>query len=287
MLVFGSVARGEADRESDIDVVAVFDDIGDYRGRYGLKRDLVGCARQLTDREVDVFVTDRPEWEHRTRWVSSSFEVSVARHAVLVVDRPPVEDIDWGKRIGLPADNRGEALARLNDAANALLELDRTLEPGRFERKAREQEDRADFEHYRHRRMVDICRAAQMVIESSLKAVICLGGTKPARTHEVTSLTEEVPAEFLAVTGPLQHLGGEDVGIRRRAGTYVADLPERSLAQIEARALQLAVAACDVSAGAAHCVEAAGGPSLEIERALNQVWAIRSDLDDADIVSGP
>ena len=49
VMVFGSVARGDAGPHSDIDLVAVFDDI-DYRTRWRAKLDLARARRGLPGR---------------------------------------------------------------------------------------------------------------------------------------------------------------------------------------------------------------------------------------------
>ena len=79
MLLFGSVARDDAEPDSDIDLVAVFDDI-DYSRRLSLSFDLSERAAAASGRPVEVFVTDWPEWRQRISGVSSSFEASIAPH---------------------------------------------------------------------------------------------------------------------------------------------------------------------------------------------------------------
>ena len=64
VLLFGSVARGEADEHSDIDLVAVFDDM-DYSQRFSLRSRLATAAEDAAGRSVEVIVTDRPEWQRR------------------------------------------------------------------------------------------------------------------------------------------------------------------------------------------------------------------------------
>ena len=71
---------------------------------------------------MQVHVTDWPEWRHRTRKVSASFEAGIAAETVVLYARPAT-DVTWDKEIGLPADNIGEALGRLDEAAKALNDL--------------------------------------------------------------------------------------------------------------------------------------------------------------------
>ncbi|MXZ79706.1 MAG: nucleotidyltransferase domain-containing protein [Acidimicrobiia bacterium] len=60
VLVFGSVARGNAAASSDLDLVVVFDDLGDYSCRDHLRASLTETARHATTAPVDLWVTDRP-----------------------------------------------------------------------------------------------------------------------------------------------------------------------------------------------------------------------------------
>ena len=114
VLLFGSVARGSATADSDIDLVAIFDDI-DYTERRHIRSALREAAESVVERPVEVFVTDRAEWRRRTREVSASFEAGIAAAALVLVDRP-AGAVRWDKEIGLPDNNTDEALRRLDDA---------------------------------------------------------------------------------------------------------------------------------------------------------------------------
>ena len=70
--LYGSVARGESEPGSDIDLVAVLDDL-EYRRRLSTKRDLQEVARAACGRWVEVLVTDRAEWRIQREQVSASF----------------------------------------------------------------------------------------------------------------------------------------------------------------------------------------------------------------------
>lgn len=60
VLLFGSVARGEGRPHSDIDLVAIFDDL-DYSRRWNLRYELTRRAADACGHSVDVHVADRPE----------------------------------------------------------------------------------------------------------------------------------------------------------------------------------------------------------------------------------
>ena len=69
VLLVGSVARGAASADSDIDLVAIFADL-DYSERAERRRELEAAARAAVPWPVQVHVTDRPErspaWSLRT-----------------------------------------------------------------------------------------------------------------------------------------------------------------------------------------------------------------------------
>ena len=61
VLLYGSVARGDQAPGSDIDLLAVYDDL-DYTQRPKLRDRLEKLASQAAGFEVQVSPTDRPEW---------------------------------------------------------------------------------------------------------------------------------------------------------------------------------------------------------------------------------
>ena len=65
VLAFGSVARGDADPHSDIDLVVILDDL-EYRRRRDAAEALEKLAAGATGQRVDVWLTDAPEWAGQT-----------------------------------------------------------------------------------------------------------------------------------------------------------------------------------------------------------------------------
>ena len=117
VLLYGSVAAGTQRCGSDIDLVAIFDDVD--RSEFSRDR-LCEQAREAAGCEaaVEVFVTDRPEWAHRTRNVVSSFEAHIASESIVLFDRTaPPGAVRWSKKISRPADDRAEGLSKLRHAA--------------------------------------------------------------------------------------------------------------------------------------------------------------------------
>ena len=129
VLLFGSVARGDATADSDIDLVAIFADLH-YAERDAWRWALEAEATTAAGVPVQVHVTDPPEWRWLTRRVCSSFEASVAPEAVRLVDRD-VGEVRWDKEHGLVKTNDEEALNHLNDACEHFIAMRSDLGPER------------------------------------------------------------------------------------------------------------------------------------------------------------
>ena len=108
VLLFGSVARGEAGPDSDIDLVVIHDDL-DYSTRRERSDELARLARHASGCRVFVYVTDWPEWAHRSKEVSTSLECAITSDAVTSTNGD--RTARWEKEIGRPETNRDEAAA--------------------------------------------------------------------------------------------------------------------------------------------------------------------------------
>ena len=126
VLLYGSVARGDATEDSDIDLVAIYDNI-DYNRRWKMASELKQAASDAGDHYVGVFVTDRPEWKKRTEQVLTSFEHRIAQEAITVADTEP-GPVDWDKPIGRPTSSYNEALHHLGLVHAYLQSLFRNLQ---------------------------------------------------------------------------------------------------------------------------------------------------------------
>ncbi|WP_419932243.1 nucleotidyltransferase family protein [Candidatus Poriferisodalis sp.] len=115
VLVFGSVARGDTRRYSDIDLLAVLASADDLdcdvcHGRF--QNDLSYAAQEAVGYRVDVVATDAPTWAARSP-LPFALESAIAADAVELFDRLDPSEIDWDKQIELPLTALGEALLRL------------------------------------------------------------------------------------------------------------------------------------------------------------------------------
>lgn len=202
VMLFGSVARGEASEASDIDLVVVFDDLGDYKDRREVRDRLAQAVRDSTPCSVDLHVTDLPEWKVRTEQVSALFEASIADELVTLVERPVRRNPEWEKRLGRPATNLEEAGSRFGDVARQLRSLNREMLPD-------ENELVGDaFQHERElkERRRTACDRAADVVEAAVKTVIALGGVSPPKTHNLAELLAQIepPEQRAQVVGLLQ-----------------------------------------------------------------------------------
>ena len=122
--LYGSVARGESEPGSDIDLVAVLDDL-DYRRRVRVKGELQEVARSACGHRVEVLVTDRVEWRIQREQVTASFASAISYDIMLLAcgSNTGVE-VDWGKDQVLPTSNDELALERLRGVLLNLTKID-------------------------------------------------------------------------------------------------------------------------------------------------------------------
>ena len=209
VVLFGSVARGEATEASDIDLVAIYDDI-DYRERRALKVRLSALARETVGHPVDVLVRDRPEWKVRSEQMHTSLENRVAREGVVLADRG-ARKVNWNKEMVLPTSDYGEAVRRLREVSKALTTLGRELRPGAREMAERESGDPDEALCMFVVRMENACGQVQRVVESAVKALVHAGGRERyLRGHDINRLCEALVAPYAG-------------GIRQRMDEDTAD----------------------------------------------------------------
>ena len=218
VVLFGSVARGDADERSDIDLMAIYDDL-DYGERWERRCELAGLAGRAAGFPVDVSVTDLAEWRMRTTRVATSFEGRAARDGVVLVDRPAAVDVDWGKEMVMPDSDYGDALARLDETRAALGNLLEFLRPGFIEQSGPQVEVRRRLSD----RLYRGCGEAHRTVESAIKALIHLGSDpdRPARGHDIGKLCAQLPAPHRSVLPALlEPVGPEAITLWHTAAVY-------------------------------------------------------------------
>ena len=194
MLLFGSLARGDTATPGDIDLIAIYDDLGDYRRRAECRAELQRRAQAVSGCAVDVIVTDAPEWATRTTGVPCSTEALIAKDAITLADTDQHGDIDWDKDIGMPATPTAELQERFADLARAVSNLNAHLRPGGEEADAAARGDLTEHTAQELDRFAQACSAAHMVFESSAKITLILTvGTPPPREHRIPKLLATQP----------------------------------------------------------------------------------------------
>ena len=288
VLVFGSVARGDQRNGSDIDLVAVFDDL-DYSETFVLRRRLVEAAQQAAgcDAEVEVFVTDRPEWAHRTRNVASSFEAHIALAAAVLFDRPAAPGaVRWDKQISRPADDRAEGRARFKIAVSHLLGVAVEVSLSEHQMQMVEEMGAGSARDFCRGRMWEVCRASSMAARSAMGAVVAVEGRYARRDLDVAQLADTLTPKHRAVADAARALDAAEV--ERWWGVCNSYECREVLPLDEQAGIALALAgpAADLVAAAADVLEALGGEMADIDRARWDRSYIRDCLRDYDIVTG-
>ena len=179
VLLFGSVARGEAHSHSDIDLMVIYDNL-DYARRQDLTMELEGLARAEVGCSVDVHLTDRPEWKMRTEQVVTSFENRVKGHALVMVDKEPGA-VDWDKKMVMPKSDHEEAVERLRQVANALQGIQERFVPNFAQRRMdAEGNEMKAFAAYQGR-LARGCSAGHLTVETAVKSLIHLSSSPEAK----------------------------------------------------------------------------------------------------------
>ena len=230
VLLFGSVARGDAGPHSDIDLVAIFADL-EYAERHVRQRELQAAASEAVPCPVQVFVTDRPEWHARVERVPTSLEHRAAGEAVVVATASACRPVDWKKGMVLPMSDPQEALRRFDHRV-----LPRLADLANATRQGIDEDDPSPTvrERARLNRMVRICTAAALTAETSLKALAVLGGVPTPSEKDLKRIGHDI-ADVLALVPPPTHAEaavvfdrlGVDLGALsawRWRGTYPDDI---------------------------------------------------------------
>ena len=282
VVLFGSVARGDASALSDIDLAAIYDDL-DYRDRPAKEAELSALAKATVGRPVDLLVTDRPEWKVRTQQVRTSLEHRVAEEGVVLTDLG-AGTVDWSKEMVLPTSDYEEAVRRLREVSNALTTLSRELRPDDRERAEREHGDPDEALYMFAVRMENACGQVQRVVESALKALVHAGGDERyLKGHDINELCESLSAPHLA---GIRALVDEDTAAEitrwHQLSRYQPDTPhvEEDMTTLAPR---MAEAACAV---ASYAVTWFNEADPNVKRILRAVTDIETRVTAHDLESG-
>lgn len=313
--LYGSLARGEAHSDSDIDLVAVFDDVN-YRKRFGTTLALKKVARSASGRSVDVMVTDHPEWRIQREQVSKSFASAISCDLTLLSDTSTsnsiassgngadvgVDDsatVNWQKEQVMATSNAELALQRLIDARLSVRKILANREPNRSERELAAGDDSVEYEHARGARLIMMCEAAHLLVENATKALAVLSDAdaKVLWSHNVRSIIKALGGvdgaalrDLLAAVPELVK-SPDYLTMWRTRGAYGTPTEGRTAQEIASPAFTGAacVIACDVALYAASAVSDRLGDRDRDDTAgdlRRSAEALRGDLLAFDLSTG-
>ncbi len=282
-MLFGSVARGEADESSDIDLVAIYDDL-DYSDRFDRKLELSRLVKAEIGYPVDVIVRDRPEWKMRTERVPTSFESRVDRYGLVLADQGVNGKVDWDKEMVLPTDGYGATIRRLREVISALRSLRLYLEPDDDEREARDTGDYEEALYLEIIRYEGACGQVHRAVESALKALIHVAGRRrEIRGHDVEYLAARLVEPYRGeVSAMLSVVGARELTRWHEASRYTSDDPEYEPPEAEI-IRRMATLACGI---ALYAIDQLDENDLEVSRVRKAVNSVSSQLDGYDLKTG-
>ena len=298
VLLFGSLAKGRAHAHSDLDLVAVFDDI-DYDERYPQSWRLASLCRSATNKEVDVFLTDWPEWEHRTGKVGSSLEANLNRYGSWIFrNAPDADSVNWEKEIGRPKTDLEEAISHIEDINKALGGL--IVHRGLYAHEIQvvDGTERVDLS-VRSNRLTSLCAEAALVVEHSLKCLTALEGQTPQWSHDIEVLLKgcaAIPDSLLNALEPLRKntlraiddKEYDDISCWRIASSYthVVRLPE--LSAVGSLADQLSRSATVAAEATLERIEQAGADTSRenLAQCRNILRIVQSKIEELDVITG-
>ena len=271
VLLFGSVARDSAGVHSDIDLVAIFDDL-DYGERFAWAGVLTPVATRAAHRKVDVFVTDRPEWLWRTTRVSASMEAAIAPEAIALLDAGPGA-VQWDKEIGLAGTNQGEARDRLTDSLDALLAMYGRLAPDTATMWRGPVANLGPLTRLELVRLRSLCADAALAIGNTVKAFRAAANSTGRLGHDIAALLPQTgqyrvaieealtPVRTNTIKDPRKGVRSprppfNDVGLMRIAGSYTTVIPDATLDRLADLAPHIAAAAAATAELAVSCLGA-------------------------------
>lgn len=283
VLLFGSVARGEASEESDIDLVAIYDDL-DYEERFARKRELSKLARETIGYPVDVLVTDRPEWKIRTQEVVTSLESRIADYGVVLADRGAGHHVEWDKEMVLPTNGREAALRCLREVSSALRTLEMFLKPSDDESSARRSGDTEEAVYLEVVRFEGACGQVQRAVESAIKALVHLAGRRrELRGHNIGELAAQLVEPYRRdVDGLMAGADAAEMTRWQQDSRYVTTDPDYESPTADLVRVLIGAA----SGVASYVAEQLGGGSREVRRVRRAVKVIDHRLRAYDLETG-
>ena len=294
--LYGSVARGEQRYGSDIDLVAVFDDL-EYRKRLSVTEELRRVAREASGRWVEVLVTDRPEWRIQRERVQASFANAISYDLMLLSYNPDrLKEVDWDKEQVLATSNEELAVERLQVALLSLTKIRANRAPGPDERELADCNDPGDYLEERGARLIVVCEAADMAVENAAKALAVLEDVEAETlwSHDVKTIVGELEDDdahalrALMASAPELVKSPKYITMWRTVGVYGTPGEGETVYEVATPAFTTAIAliACDVAEYVADAAQRRIGEHTAVARLRQRAAAVRDLLSTYDIVTG-
>ena len=294
--LFGSVARGESHHGSDIDLVAVLDDL-QYRRRIGTKGELQRAAELACGQTVEVLVTDRAEMRIQREQVSASFVSAIScDFKLLACSSDPLSAVDWDKDQVMATSNEELAVERLRAVLLNLDKIGCNLDPGWAERELAGADDSSERDRVRGARLIAVCEAAHLVVENAAKALAVIADVeaKTLWSHDVDKIVGSLGGDDADALGQLLASAPElvkstdYVTMWRTRGAYGGPTEGMTAQEVATPAFAAAMVlmACDAAAYAAEGVSGRMGGHEVTASLAHWAAAIRSRLADHDIATG-
>ena len=247
VMLFGSVARGEARPWSDIDLMCVVDHVK-TSARADTELVLSKRARRACGRQVEVILTDWPGWLSWKEW-PSTLECRVSQEGIWLKQQPPGPSTDWTKKM-VPQQIRSAATAAaLNNTYANLYNALRDMTPDTMEINYARDQEQEKYWRAVWTRLGGINSDLHIAVEQSL-VVLChlIGSPYSVPAHNLLPLYSGLKRYGLDDLD--SWLGGVDlewVELWRSGGSYRADL-----ARSEATTVELGRASATVADQAAN-----------------------------------
>ena len=294
VMVFGSVARGDAGPNSDIDLVAVFDDIS-YRSRWQTKLDLARAAGDASGHPVEVWVTDVPEWTAQNRR-ALSFAAAIRADLVPVAAGSGDDSaVNWHKAQSMATTDTEDSYRRLRESRRQLGRVIRHYRPDDRERAAAAAGDGDTHQDLLSDRLIQSCTTAAMAVETALKALGAHAGicARTLYSHDIAAIVAELPDSDAAAAQSVivdTAVGSfARVSLWRTLGDYMPDNDDELQAEeiaTPAFTVALVSAAVALTDHASTRIAAVHG-RLGINDSIDEIVAeLRGMVSDVDIATG-
>ena len=259
VLLFGSVARGEAARRSDIDLMVVVADSCDDEEMRRLEAAAGRAARGAVDWPVDVVLRRRSAFEHMARNVSASLEADIAGHAVVVYQGVSDSgEIDPDILEGVPRDSIELAGEQAKSAVRSVGGIEAEIDGiSNQEAKIAAGENAGEVRQMRYARILE---ASHMVLEQCFRAVSSAVDERSLGTrHELDAYLEAMgdSAEKKALAGAVAGIRNSGEELRTwRLTSYTMALDEWQQEMTAKNASAHIAAAVECARIAAACIAA-------------------------------